>query len=147
MTTRERLARRHELVHERRRGVVEQLAVVDAQHEPAPGRALAPARARACASSSAPPGSSAAGSSGANAPSGIEAAERVARTHSTAQPARSAAPRLGASRVLPTPAGPDHHDAAGRAARQRLGDERELGSAPASGHAHARSLIDRAPVE
>ncbi len=100
---RERLAGSHELVDERGRGAVEQLPVVDAQDQPAPGRALASA-SRACASRSAPPGSAAAGSSGANAPSGSEAAERVARTHATSASARSAA--AAASRVLPTPAGP-----------------------------------------
>ena len=97
--------RRHELVHERRRRVVEELPVVDAQHEPAAGGALGE-HVRARARSSTPSGRPA-GSSGAKAPSGIEAAERVARTQATVQPWSSASAAISvASRVFPTPAAP-----------------------------------------
>ena len=87
-----------------------------------------------------------AGSSAANAPSGIDRAERDARTHSTAQPcARRELRGLGREPRLADPGRPGDHDAARRAARERLADEPKLGVAPGERPPHARSLIDRTP--
>ena len=129
---------------ERGRGAVEQLSVVDAQDQPAPGRALGQ-RVAGVREPLGASGQRRAGSSGANAPSGSEAAERVARTHATSASARSAA--AATSRVLPTPAGPVTTTPPAEPPASASATNASSAPRPASGHRMARSLIDRAPVE
>ena len=128
---REDLAGRHQLVQQRRRRVVQELAVVDAQQEPAPGQRPArpgPGQARR------PRGRLGAGSNGANAPSGIERAEAVARTQATRH-ATGLGPRRGLAEQpgLADARRPDDHDPAGRGVRERVLDQPELGLATGEG--------------
>ena len=141
---RERLARGHELVDERGGSAVEQLSVVDAQDQPAPGRALG----QRVAGLREPLGAS--GQRRRRQQRGERAERERGRGTRRAHPRHLGVRALrgrGDEPGLADPGRAGHHDAAGRAARQRLGDERELGSAPCERPPHARSLIDRAPVE
>ena len=141
---RERLAGSHELVEERGRGGVEQLPVVDAQDQPPSGRAL---RQRvACVRE--PLG--AAGQRRRRQQRGERAERERGRGTRRAHPRHLGVRALrgrGGEPGLADAGRAGHHDAAGRAARQGLGDERELGSAPCERPPHARSLTARAPVE
>jgi len=140
---REGLTGGHELMHQRRRRVVEQLPVVDAQHEPAPGGALGERVTRTGQQLHAlGRGWSVAGRSAANAPSGIDRAERDARTHSTAQPCARELSGLGRQPRLADPGRPGDHDATRGAPRQRFADQPKLSLAPGERPPHGQSLID-----
>ena len=118
----------HEVEHQRRRRGVEQLRVVDAEHDRA-GRPRARAARSAIRrmSSSGLPRGTFVGSSAANAASGTVAALRVACTHAGGRrPGVAAATAWRARLDLPTPAAAPIDDArAGAGATQRR-DARQL---------------------
>jgi hypothetical protein len=136
-------------VHERRRSVVEQLAVVDAQHEPAPGGALGQRVAGAGQQLH---------SRGQWTPGRRQQRRerperdrprRAGRPHPLDRAALSARQFRGLGREprLADAGGPGDHDTACGTARHRLTDEPQLGVAPRERPPHVRSVIDRAPVE
>ena len=139
----ERLARRHELVQQCRRGVVEQLAVVDAQHQPVPAGALRQSIPRARQQLGA----------------ALRRAARRGRQQCRERPERDRRRRARGSHPLDgtvarcgntgdlyrqprlADAGGAHHDhAAGRTVRQQLAGQSKLTIAPHERPGHTRSL-------
>ena len=144
---RERLARGDELMDERGRCVVEQLAVVDAQHQPPPGGPLGQ-RVAGPREQLHAVGQRRRRQDRANAPSGIERAEPDARTHSTAQSrAAASAAASVASRVLPTPAGPAITTPPESPSASVSPTSSSSASRPVNGHRIGASLIDRRRFE
>ena len=123
-------------MHQRGRGVIQQVSVVDPEQQRPPTRPLGeqlggPAEGVEAIVAEA----LGRGQQVGDAPNGIEAAARVAATHSTSHPAASARARASrASLVLPTPAVTgEHHTAGGRVrkyGRQHL--EARPGAPPAA---------------
>jgi hypothetical protein len=141
---RERLAGGNQLMHQRGRGVVEQVPVVDAQHQAAPRGALdhrVPGpRQQLGALRQAPV---------VDRKQGRERAEgdRARRAGRSDPLDRTALRRrelggLGGQPRLAHAGRPGEHDATRRAARERIADQPQLGVAPGERPAHARSLID-----
>ena len=146
---RERLAGGHELVHQRRGRVVEQLTVVDAQQEPARSGALGQRVARTGQQLDALRQAAVRGRKQRREGPQRDRPRRPRRAypvHRTALRARELRGLAGEPR-LADPGRPGDHDAARRITRERFADEPELGVAPYQRPAHARSVIDRPPPD